>query len=295
MKDVDLAKPEVVHYIVKRFGLHMSKKLGQNFLIRHSVVADIADAARLEPGSPVLEIGPGIGTLTQALAETGAAVTAVELDTRLRPVLDKTLEHYPNVRIIHGDIMKIDIEETMGHQPFTVCANLPYYITTPIIMKLLEQKLPIERIVVMVQKEVAERMTARPGSKIYGALSVSVQYYTEPEILFEIPPRAFMPAPEVTSAVVAMDVRKQPPVAVLEEKRFFQVVKAAFSQRRKTFSNTLKSAGIRKEDIQQILADSGIDGSRRGETFSLDEFAAISDAWSRLIQKQDVSGNGVLL
>ena len=280
MKDVDLAKPEVVHYIVKRFGLHMSKKLGQNFLIRHSVVADIADAAGLEPGSPVLEIGPGIGTLTQALAETGAAVTAVELDTRLLPVLDKTLEHYPNVHIVHGDIMKIDIEETMGHRPFTVCANLPYYITTPIIMKLLEQKLPIERIVVMVQKEVAERMTARPGSKIYGALSVSVQYYTEPEILFEIPPRAFMPAPEVTSAVVAMDVRKQPPVTVLE---------AAFSQRRKTFSNTLKGAGVSKDDIQQILAASGIDGSRRGETFSLDEFAAVSDAWTRLIQKQDVS------
>jgi 16S rRNA (adenine1518-N6/adenine1519-N6)-dimethyltransferase len=156
-------------------------------------------------------------------------------------------------------------------------------------MKLLEQKLPIERIVVMVQKEVAERMTARPGSKIYGALSVSVQYYTEPEILFEIPPRAFMPAPEVTSAVVTMDVRKQPPVTVLEEKRFFQVVKAAFSQRRKTFSNTLKGAGVSKDDIQQILAASGIDGSRRGETFSLDEFAAVSDAWTRLIQKQDVS------
>lgn len=289
MKDVDLAKPEVVHYIVKRFGLHMSKKLGQNFLIRHSVVADIANAAGLEPGSPVLEIGPGIGTLTQALAETGAAVTAVELDTRLLPVLDKTLEHYPNVRIVHGDIMKIDIEETMGHRPFTVCANLPYYITTPIIMKLLEQKLPIERIVVMVQKEVAERMTARPGSKIYGALSVSVQYYTEPEILFEIPPRAFMPAPEVTSAVVTMDVRKQLPVTVLEEKRFFQVVKAAFSQRRKTFSNTLKGTGVSKDDIQQILVASGIDGSRRGETFSLDEFAAVSDAWTRLIQKQDVS------
>ena len=267
----------------------MSKKLGQNFLIRHSVVADIANAAGLEPGSPVLEIGPGIGTLTQALAETGAAVTAVELDTRLLPVLDKTLEHYPNVRIVHGDIMKIDIEETMGHRPFTVCANLPYYITTPIIMKLLEQKLPIERIVVMVQKEVAERMTARPGSKIYGALSVSVQYYTEPEILFEIPPRAFMPAPEVTSAVVTMDVRKQLPVTVLEEKRFFQVVKAAFSQRRKTFSNTLKGTGVSKDDIQQILVASGIDGSRRGETFSLDEFAAVSDAWTRLIQKQDVS------
>ena len=241
MKDVDLAKPEVVHYIVKRFGLHMSKKLGQNFLIRHSVVADIANAAGLEPGSPVLEIGPGIGTLTQALAETGAAVTAVELDTRLLPVLDKTLEHYPNVRIVHGDIMKIDIEETMGHRPFTVCANLPYYITTPIIMKLLEQKLPIERIVVMVQKEVAERMVAKPGGKDYGALSVSIQYYTEPEIAFIVPPESFIPAPNVDSAVIVCKRRTVPPVEVCDEKLFFKVVKAAFSVRRKMLSNALKN------------------------------------------------------
>ena len=169
MKDVDLSNPDVVRYVVNRFGLRMNKKLGQNFLIRHAVVDDIAAAAELKPGDPVLEIGPGIGTLTQALAETGAAVTAVELDDHLLPVLDKTLEHYDNVRVVHGDIMRIDIAETMNHKPFKVCANLPYYITTPIIMKLLEQKLPIEKIVVMVQKEVAERMVAAPGSKIYGA------------------------------------------------------------------------------------------------------------------------------
>ena len=191
MKDVDLSNPDVVRYVVNRFGLRMNKKLGQNFLIRHAVVDDIAAAAELKPGDPVLEIGPGIGTLTQALAETGAAVTAVELDDHLLPVLDKTLEHYDNVRVVHGDIMRIDIAETMNHKPFKVCANLPYYITTPIIMKLLEQKLPIEKIVVMVQKEVAERMVAAPGSKIYGALSVSVQYYTEPRMLFEISPKCF--------------------------------------------------------------------------------------------------------
>ena len=171
MKEVDLSNPDVVRYVVKRFGLRMNKKLGQNFLIRHAVVDDIADAAGIGEGDPVLEIGPGIGTLTQALAETGAAVTAVELDDHLLPVLDKTLEHYDNVRVVHGDILRIDIEEVMNHQPFTVCANLPYYITTPIIMKLLEQKLPIKRIVVMVQKEVAERMVAEPGHKIYGAWS----------------------------------------------------------------------------------------------------------------------------
>lgn len=287
MKEVDLSNPDVVRYVVNRFGLRMNKKLGQNFLIRHAVVDDIASAAELHEGDPVLEIGPGIGTLTQALAETGAAVTAVELDDHLLPVLDKTLEHYDNVRIVHGDIMRIDIDEVMGHRPFKVCANLPYYITTPIIMKLLEQKLPIEKIVVMVQKEVAERMVAAPGSKIYGALSVSVQYYTEPHMLFEISPKCFMPAPEVTSAVVSMDVRTAPPVQVLEEKRFFQVVKTAFSQRRKTFSNTLKSAGLSKEQVAGILEASHIDGSRRGETMSLQEFAAVADAWSKMAAKDE--------
>lgn len=282
MKEVDLANFDVVRYIVKRFGLRMNKKLGQNFLVRHDVVADIADAAELNPGDPVLEIGPGIGTLTQALAETGAAVTAVELDEHLLPVLAKTLEHYDNVRVVHGDILRIDIEEVMNHQPFTVCANLPYYITTPIIMKLLEQKLPIKRIVVMVQKEVAERMVAVPGHKIYGALSVSVQYYTQPEMLFEIPPRAFMPAPEVTSAVVSMEVRQEPPVKLTNEKHFFQVVHAAFQQRRKTLQNALKNTGLSKEQIKAALEAADIDGQRRGETLSLDEFAAIANAWDNL-------------
>ncbi|WP_301859674.1 16S rRNA (adenine(1518)-N(6)/adenine(1519)-N(6))-dimethyltransferase RsmA [uncultured Megasphaera sp.] len=285
MKEADLSNPDVVRYVVKRFGLRMHKKLGQNFLIRHSVVDGIAEAAGLEEGTPVLEIGPGIGTLTQALAETGADVTAVELDDRLLPVLEKTLAHYDNVRVVHGDILRIDIEEVMQHKPFTVCANLPYYITTPIIMKLLEQKLPIEKIVVMVQKEVAERMTAVPGSKIYGALSVSVQYYTEPKMLFDISPKCFLPAPEVTSAVVSMDVRRQPPVDVADEKRFFQVVKAAFSQRRKTFANTLRAAGLSKEDIASLLQKSGIDGGRRGETMSLQEFADVANAWSRLCSR----------
>jgi 16S rRNA (adenine1518-N6/adenine1519-N6)-dimethyltransferase len=174
----------------------------------------------------------------------------------------------------------------MGNKPFKVCANLPYYITTPIIMKLIEQGLPIERLVVMVQKEVAERMISGPGSRIYGALSVSVQYYSEPRLVLEIPPKAFLPPPEVTSAVVAMDIRKEPPVAVLEESRFFQVVKAAFGQRRKTFANALKGAGVVKEEVGQILADCGIDGQRRGETFTLAEFAAIADSWTKLIDKK---------
>ncbi|WP_302226485.1 16S rRNA (adenine(1518)-N(6)/adenine(1519)-N(6))-dimethyltransferase RsmA [Veillonella magna] len=279
-----IASPEVVHYVCKRFGIHMSKKLGQNFLIRRSVVDEIVAAAELTAGEPVLEIGPGIGTLTQGLAQSGAAVTAVELDRRLLEVLDTTLAQYDNVRIIHGDVLKVNIPEIMNHKPFKVVANLPYYITTPIIMSLLEMKLPIERLVVMVQREVAERMVAQPGTKAYGALSVAVQYYTEPSIVMDVPPRAFMPAPEVTSAVICCRLREKPPVEVVDEKLFFRVVKAAFAQRRKTFSNTMKTTGLDKETIASVLAKANIDGARRGETFSLQELADVANAWHALIQ-----------
>ena len=279
-----IASPEVVHYVCKRFGIHMSKKLGQNFLIRRSVVDEIVAAAELTAGEPVLEIGPGIGTLTQGLAQSGAAVTAVELDRRLLEVLDTTLAQYDNVRIIHGDVLKVNIPEIMNHKPFKVVANLPYYITTPIIMSLLEMKLPIERLVVMVQREVAERMVAQPGTKAYGALSVAVQYYTEPSIVMDVPPRAFMPAPEVTSAVICCRLREKPPVEVVDEKLFFRVVKAAFAQRRKTFSNTMKTTGLDKETIASVLEKANIDGARRGETFSLQELADVANAWHALIQ-----------
>ncbi len=277
-----IASPEVVHYICKRFGIHMSKKLGQNFLISRRVVDDIVRAAELEPGEPVLEVGPGIGTLTQGLAQSGASVTAVELDRRLLEVLDHTLESYDNVQIVHGDILKVNIPELMNYKPFKVVANLPYYITTPIIMSLLEMKLPIERLVVMVQKEVAERMVATPGTKAYGALSVAVQYYTEPEIVFDVLPKSFLPAPEVTSSVVRCKLRPKPPVDVMEEAILFRVIKAAFAQRRKTFSNTMKTTGLKKEQIEAILTKAGIDGNRRGETFDLQEFATIANAWSEL-------------
>lgn len=279
-----IASPEVVHYVCKRFGIHMSKKLGQNFLIRRSVVDEIVAAAELTAGEPVLEIGPGIGTLTQGLAQSGAAVTAVELDRRLLEVLDTTLAQYNNVRIIHGDVLKVNIPEIMNHKPFKVVANLPYYITTPIIMSLLEMKLPIERLVVMVQREVAERMVAQPGTKAYGALSVAVQYYTESSIVMDVPPRAFMPAPEVTSAVICCRLREKPPVEVADEKLFFRVVKAAFAQRRKTFSNTMKTTGLDKETIASVLAKANIDGARRGETFSLQELADVANAWYALLQ-----------
>ena len=279
-----IASPEVVHHICKRFGITMSKKLGQNFLIKRTVVDQIVKAADLHEGEPVLEVGPGIGTLTQGLAQSGADVTAIELDTRLLEVLDTTLAAYDNVKIIHGDVLKLNIPEIMEGKPFKVVANLPYYITTPIIMSLLESKLPIERLVVMVQREVALRMIAQPGSKDYGALSVAVQYYTEPDIVLDVPPKAFMPAPAVTSAVIRCVLRDKPPVDVIDEKRFFRVVKAGFAQRRKTFSNTMKTTGLSKEQIEAILAKANIDGQRRGETFSLQEFADVANAWCELYQ-----------
>lgn len=275
-----IASPEVVHYICKRFDIKMSKKLGQNFLIKRGIVDEIVHAAELTVGEPVLEVGPGIGTLTQGLAQSGADVTAIELDCRLLEVLDTTLASYDNVRIIHGDVLKLDVPTIMNHKPFKVVANLPYYITTPIIMSLLESKLPIERLVVMVQKEVALRMVAKPGTKDYGALSVAVQYYTEPDIVLDVPPKSFLPAPAVTSSVIRCILRDKPPVDVIDEKLFFRVVKAGFAQRRKTFANTMRTTGLSKEQIDDILVKANIDGQRRGETFSLQEFADVANAWA---------------
>ena len=279
-----IASPEVVHYICKRFDIKMSKKLGQNFLIKRGIVDEIVHAAELTPGEPVLEVGPGIGTLTQGLAQSGADVTAIELDRRLLEVLDTTLAFYDNVRIIHGDVLKLDVPSIMNHKPFKVVANLPYYITTPIIMSLLESKLPIERLVVMVQKEVALRMVAKPGTKDYGALSVAVQYYTEPDIVLDVPPKSFLPAPAVTSSVIRCVLRDKPPVDVIDEKLFFRVVKAGFAQRRKTFANTMKTTGLSKDRIEELLAKANIDGQRRGETFTLQEFADVANAWASLIK-----------
>lgn len=275
-----IASPEVVHYICKRFDIKMSKKLGQNFLIKRGIVDEIVHAAELTVGEPVLEVGPGIGTLTQGLAQSGADVTAIELDRRLLEVLDTTLASYDNVRIIHGDVLKLDVPTIMNHKPFKVVANLPYYITTPIIMSLLESKLPIERLVVMVQKEVALRMIAKPGTKDYGALSVAVQYYTEPDIVLDVPPKSFLPAPAVTSSVIRCVLRDKPPVDVIDEKLFFRVVKAGFAQRRKTFSNTMKTTGLTRDRIEELLAKANIDGQRRGETFTLQEFADVANAWA---------------
>ncbi|MBR5909879.1 MAG: 16S rRNA (adenine(1518)-N(6)/adenine(1519)-N(6))-dimethyltransferase RsmA [Schwartzia sp.] len=272
-----IADKGVTRHILKAFNLHASHRLGQNFLISPGVVRAVVEAAEIEPGDRVLEIGPGIGTLTQGLLEAGAEVTAVELDKKLPAVLAETLKGYEHLNVVQGDILKTDIAALMGGAPFKVAANLPYYITTPILLSLLEQKLPITRIVTMVQREVAERMTAPPGGRDYGALSVAVQYYTEPEIVLDVPPNCFLPAPEVDSAVIVCAVRQTPAVTVKDEKLFFRVVKAAFGQRRKTLSNALKTTGASKEEIGKALNKAKVDAARRGETLSLVEFAAVAD------------------
>ena len=276
----EIANADVTRHILKTFGLRASKRLGQNFLVDGAVVRAIVEAAEIVPGDRVLEIGPGIGTLTQGLAEAGADVTAVELDKKLPAVLAQTLDAYPHVRIVPGDILKTDIPALMGKDSFKVVANLPYYITTPILLALLEAHLPISHLVTMVQKEVADRMVARPGSKTYGALSVAVQYHMAPEIVRSVAPRSFIPAPEVSSAVIACKKHGTPPVSVSDERMFFRVVRASFGQRRKTLFNALSGVGVPKEAVRQALAAAGIDGQRRGETRSLAEFALLADAFS---------------
>ena len=279
-----IASPQVTQHILNRFKLRADKKLGQNFLIDENVVRQIVEAAELSEADTVLEVGPGIGTLTQGLAESKASVVAVELDTRLLPVLATTLEGYDNVRVVHGDILKVNIMEEVGAPHFKVCANLPYYITTPIIFALLEKRLPMERLVAMVQKEVAERMAAQPGGKDYGALSVAIQYYTEPEIAFIVPPTSFIPAPAVDSAVIVCKRRQKPPVEVCDEALFFRVVKAAFSLRRKMLSNSLKNMGIKAEQVAKWLELAGVDGKRRAETLSLEDFAKLTNSFNEAVQ-----------
>lgn len=279
-----IASPQVTQHILNRFKLRADKKLGQNFLIDENVVRQIVEAAELSEADTVLEVGPGIGTLTQGLAESKAQVVAVELDTRLLPVLATTLEGYDNVRVVHGDILKVNIMEEVGAPEFKVCANLPYYITTPIIFALLEKRLPMERLVAMVQKEVAERMAAQPGGKEYGALSVAIQYYTEPEIAFIVPPTSFIPAPAVDSAVIVCKRRAKPPVEVCDEALFFRVVKAAFSLRRKMLSNSLKNMGIKGEQVAKWLELADVDGKRRAETLNLEDFAKLTNSFNEAVR-----------
>ena len=248
-----IANISATRHILKKFNLRASKRLGQNFLIDAEVVRKIVDAAEISEGEEVLEIGPGIGTLTQGLLEAGAKVTAVELDKKLPAVLQETLAGYENFRLIQGDILKVNLAEIFSTE-FKVVANLPYYITTQILLTLLEKKLPIKKIVTMVQREVAERMTAAAGSKIYGAMSVAVQFRSDVRIAFDVEPSSFLPRPEVTSSVVICDVRENK-FSVSDEEFFIKVVRGSFGQRRKTILNSLIGAGFLREKVLQSLQD----------------------------------------
>ncbi|MBD5551094.1 MAG: 16S rRNA (adenine(1518)-N(6)/adenine(1519)-N(6))-dimethyltransferase RsmA [Lachnospiraceae bacterium] len=279
-----LGIPQNTIAILQKYQFHFQKKYGQNFLIDTSVLERIIKAAQIGPEDCVLEIGPGIGTMTQYLAENAGKVIAVEIDKALIPILEETLAPYENVTVIQGDILKVDIgelaKEHNAGRPLKVVANLPYYITTPIIMGLFEKKVPIESITVMVQKEVAERMQSKPGTKEYGALSLAVQYYAAPEIIANVPPNCFMPRPAVGSAVVNLKCFETPPVEVKDEQFMFALIRAAFNQRRKMLVNALSGAGelaLSKEKICEALASLGISETIRGERLSLTEFAKLSD------------------
>ena len=268
---------EETNFMLKKYDLKANKKLGQNFLIDEGIVLDIVQKAEVSKEDLVIEIGPGLGTLTAALAESAKKVIAVELDDNMIPVLNERFALYDNVEIIHNDILKTDINALIkGEEHVKIVANLPYYITTPIVMKLLEEKLNIESITVMVQKEVGERFCSTPNGKEYGAITVSINYYTEPEIVIDVPKENFMPVPEVDSCVVNLKVKKEH-IELKNEKKFFQVIKAAFSQRRKNLGNSLLAVAKDKEEIKKMLEELGIDINKRAENLSLEDFARISN------------------
>ncbi len=279
-----LGNPKNTIEILQKYHFNFQKKFGQNFLINTGVLEGIIDAAQIGKEDFVLEIGPGIGTMTQYLCEAARQVVAVEIDTNLIPILSDTLSGYSNVEVMNADILKVDIQKLAGEyndgNPIKVVANLPYYITTPIIMGLFESHVPIDSITIMVQKEVADRMQEGPGSKEYGALSLAVQYYAKPEIVLTVPPSCFMPQPKVGSAVIRLTRHEKPPVEVKSEKLMFQVIRASFNQRRKTLANGLNNFGafsIGKEALQECIEALGVPGNIRGEALSLEQFARLSD------------------
>lgn len=281
----NLASPAVIKSILAEKGFRFSKSLGQNFLIDEEVLNQIVDGSGIDSDTYVLEIGPGFGTLTQRLCAVAKKVVAIEIDDMAADILEENLKECENLKIVRGDVLKIDLGKLIGEEfgkdsKIRVVANLPYYITTPIIMLLIESNLPFESITVMIQKEVADRLSATPGGKDYGAITLSVQYRCTAEMVAIAPPESFMPPPKVTSAVIRLDLRDVPPVEVGDENNLFRVIKAAFSQRRKTLLNTLSNSGafsMSKDEISQMLEGIGIDSRRRGETLSIEEYAKISD------------------
>ena len=287
MKEPTLGNPQNTIEVLQKYNFVFQKKFGQNFLIDTHVLDKIIAAAEITKDDFVLEIGPGIGTMTQYLACAARKVVAVEIDKALIPILEDTLSDYDNARVINNDVLKVDIaklaEEENGGKPIKVVANLPYYITTPIIMGLFENHVPIKSITVMVQKEVADRMQTGPGNKDYGALSLAVQYYADPYIVANVPPNCFMPRPKVGSAVIRLTCHQEKPVQVQDEKLMFNIIRASFNQRRKTLANGLKNAAtldFTKEEVEAAIDALGKGASVRGETLTLEEFARLSDLLS---------------
>lgn len=283
-----LGNPKNTIEVIQKYDFDFQKKFGQNFLIDERVLEKIISAAEVNKDDFVLEIGPGIGTMTQYLAENAREVMAVEIDKNLIPILSDTLSAYDNVSILNADILKVDIakivEEKNGGKPVKVVANLPYYITTPIIMGLFESHVPIDSITVMVQKEVADRMQSGPGTKDYGALSLAVQYYAEPYVVANVPPNCFMPRPKVGSAVIRLERYEKPPVEVSNEKLMFRIIRASFNQRRKTLVNGLKNSqelSYSREEIEEVLNECGIPLNIRGEALTLAEFASLANAFDK--------------
>ena len=269
---------EETEFILKKYGLRANKKLGQNFLINEEIINQIIEKANVNKNDTIIEIGPGLGSLTAKLLENANKVIAIELDSNMSNILKERFCLYDNFELIEKDVLKVDLNEIVEkYDSVKVVANLPYYITTPIIMKLLEERLKLKSITVMVQKEVGERFCAVPNSKEYGAITISINYYTKPEIIIDVPKENFEPMPEVDSCVIKLDVRKVPPVELKNEKDFFNLIKAGFSQRRKTINNSIASMGISKEKIKNVLEKLGIDSKLRAENLTMEQFADISN------------------
>lgn len=288
MKEPTLGNPQNTIAVLQKYNFVFQKKFGQNFLIDTHVLDKIIRSAEITSEDMVLEIGPGIGTMTQYLAQAAGKVVAVEIDKALIPILEDTLDGFENVTVLNEDILKVDIaalaERENGGRPIKVVANLPYYITTPIIMGLFEKHVPVKSITVMVQKEVADRMQVGPGTKDYGALSLAVQYYAKPYIVANVPPNCFMPRPKVGSAVIRLETYENPPVQADDEKLMFQIIRASFNQRRKTLANGLKNSpelDFTKEEIEAAVESLGKGASVRGEALTLEEFAALSNYLGR--------------
>ena len=281
----ELSNISVIRSILEKHGFRFSKGLGQNFLVNPSVCPRMAEQCGAGTGVGVLEIGPGIGVLTRELSARAEKVVSIELDDRLLPVLEETLSDCENVKVVHGDVMKVNLKELLQNEfsgmEVVVCANLPYYITSPVIMRLLEEKLPLKAITVMVQKEAADRLCALPGTRACGAVSISVRYYAEPEILFQVSRGSFMPPPNVDSSVIRLQLREQPAVEIQDERLFFRLVKAAFGQRRKTILNSVASGlSLGKNTVEEACGEAGVAPGARAEQLTLEGFASLANALS---------------